>query len=336
MAFLRNMTIEINGSKAWNKTVTTDSQESQGLKWISLIILLGIIFFNLLVVVLLISRNPKSRMRFFVTNLAIADFCVGVFFVLPETLFNWFDVPWNPYVCYIYYVYFSMVPFYVSTYAIVVLSIDRAYVIVRPLAAASKGKLYRYGMALSAWVIGSILAIPYGVFGTYNEEDIYCMHDAPSLVFLYADLTTIIILPIVIVTVCYIVIIFTIRGRERNGFLRGKNNDTDNGSDTNVRNRSISKAKIRTIKLLCVVVFAYIICWAPITIAAVITHHGIAEYGLWFQILYLLAPVNSLANPLVFLIFNQKMFRSKKNKTKKKVFSGTTFKTETETISLGS
>ncbi|XP_063411810.1 cardioacceleratory peptide receptor-like [Mytilus trossulus] len=275
-------------------------------------------------------------MQFFVINLAIADCCVGLLFVLPETLFNGFDVPWNLYVCYIYYVYFSMVPFYVSTYAIVVLSIDRAYVIVRPLAAASKGKPYRYGMALSAWIIGCILAIPYGVFGTYSEEKVYCKHDSPSLVLLYADLTTIIILPIGIITVCYIVIIITIRGRERNGFLRGKNNDADNGCDTNVRNNSISKAKIRTIKLLCVVVCAYVICWAPITIAAVLMHHGIAEYGLWFQILYVLAPVNSLANPLVFLIFNQKMFRSKTNKTKKKVFSGTIFKTETETLSLGS
>ncbi|XP_063411688.1 cardioacceleratory peptide receptor-like [Mytilus trossulus] len=335
MAFRSNMTIQINGSML-NKTATNDTIQSQGLKWISLIILLGILFFNLLVVMLLVSRNHKSRMRFFVINLAFADFCVGVFFVLPETLFNWFDVPWNPYVCYIYYVYFSMVPFYVSTYAIVVLSIDRAYVIVRPLAAASKGKLYRYGMALSAWIIGCTLAIPYGVFGTFNEEDIYCTHITPSLVLLYADLTTIIILPIGIITVCYIVIIITIRGRERNGFLRGKNNDADNGCDTNVRNNSISKAKIRTIKLLCVVVCAYIICWAPITIAAVLMHHKIAEYGLWFQILYLLAPVNSLANPLVFLIFNQKMFRSKTNKTKKKVFSGTTFKTKTETLSLGS
>ncbi|XP_052079501.1 cardioacceleratory peptide receptor-like [Mytilus californianus] len=334
MAFVRNLTIQINGSKTLNETASNDTLQPQFLKWISLIILLGIIFFNLLLVVLLISRNPKSRMRFFVTNLAIADFCVGILFVLPETLFNWFNVPWNPYVCYIYYVYFSMVPFYVSTYAIVVLSIDRAYVIVRPLAAASKGKKYRYGLALSAWVIGCILAIPYGVFGKYDEEDAYCLHESPTLVLLYSDLSTIIIIPIIVITVCYIVIIITIRGRERNGFLQGKNNESDNGCDTYVRNRSISKAKIRTIKLLCIVVCAYIICWAPITIAAILTHHGIAEYGLWFMVLYILAPVNSLGNPLVFLIFNQKMFRSKKKKTNKKVFSGTTFKSETETLAL--
>ena len=111
-----------------------------------------------------------------------SDLCVGMLFVLPETLFNWFDVSWNPYACYILYVYFSMVPFYVSTYAIVVLSIDRAYVILKPFASASKGKIYRYGMAMSSWMIGCILAIPYGVFGTYSEEEVYCLHEAPSLV----------------------------------------------------------------------------------------------------------------------------------------------------------
>ncbi|XP_063411331.1 cardioacceleratory peptide receptor-like [Mytilus trossulus] len=186
--FLRNMTFQMtfqkNGSKAWNETATIDEQESQGLKykWISLAILIGIIFFNLLVLVLLILRNSKSRLRFFVINLAIADFCVGVFFVLPETLFYWFDVSWNPYACYILYVYFSMVPFYVSTYAIVVLLIDRTYAILKPFASASKGKLYRYGLALFSWVIGCIFAIPYGVFGTYSEDEVYCFHEAPSLV----------------------------------------------------------------------------------------------------------------------------------------------------------
>ncbi|CAG2192628.1 unnamed protein product [Mytilus edulis] len=115
----------------------------------------------------------------FVANLAFADLCVGIFYVLPETLFNRFEVKWNPHVCYMYYAYFSMVPFYVSTYAIVVLSIDRAYVIVKPLAAASKGNTYRYGLALSSWITGCVLAIPYGVFGLYTEDN-SCGHKFPN------------------------------------------------------------------------------------------------------------------------------------------------------------
>lgn len=82
------------------------------------------------------------------------------------------------------------------------------------------------------------------------------------------------------------------------------------------------------IPLFFVFIFpAYLICWAPVTIAAILTHHDIiVKPGLWYQILYLLAPLNSLANPLVFLIFNTKMFLSKTHKTKTRVVSGTALK----------
>ncbi|CAG2192627.1 GPR154 [Mytilus edulis] len=322
--------ITINWSIILNKATESSIEiiDQKGLKWISLLILLGIIFLNILVVVLLVSRKPKSRMRFFVANLAIADLCVGMLFVLPETLFNWFDVSWNPYACYILYVYFSMVPFYVSTYAIVVLSIDRAYVILKPFASASKRKIYRYGMAMSSWMIGCILAIPYGVFGTYSEEEVYCSHEAPSLVMLYLDLCTIIIIPLLIISVCYIIIIIKLCERKRCEIILNK--DSDDDCDIDVKHPATTKAKVRTIKLVCVVFFAYIICWSPITIAAIMLHHNLAHYGLWFVVLYMLAPLNSLVNPLVFLIFNQKMFRHKK----KKGFSRTTFDAETQRVTL--
>ncbi|VDI10178.1 Hypothetical predicted protein [Mytilus galloprovincialis] len=221
-----------------------------------------------------------------------------------------------------------MVPFYVSTYAIVVLSIDRAYVIVKPLTAASKGNRYRYGLALSSWIAGCVLAIPYGVFGLYTEDPNRCGHKFPNeLVILYADIFSIIILPVILISVCYIIIIITIRRRERNGIMQHKHRDLDKDCGIDARDKSISKAKIRSIKLLCVVVFAYLICWAPVTIAAILTHHDIiVKPGLWYQILYLLAPLNSLANPLVFLIFNTKMFLSKTHKTKTRVVSGTALK----------
>ncbi|VDI10179.1 Hypothetical predicted protein, partial [Mytilus galloprovincialis] len=252
-------------------------------------------------------------------TLAFADLCVGIFFVLPETLFNWFEVQWNSYVCYIYYVYFSMVPFYVSTYAIVVLSIDRAYVIVKPLAAASTGNTYRYGLALSAWIIGCLLAIPYGVFGLYTEDNNWCQQTFPNkLVILYADLSSIIIIPVIVITVCYIIIIITIRRREMNGFMQQRNNNSHEACSADARDTRISKAKIKSIQLLFVVVFAYILCWAPITIAAILLYHNNEEKGLWFQVLYLLAPLNSLANPLVFLIFNKKILLSKTKKRRQK------------------
>ncbi|XP_063412690.1 cephalotocin receptor 2-like [Mytilus trossulus] len=104
--------------------------------------------------------------------------------------------------------------------------------------------------------------------------------------------------------------------------MQQKDKDSHKACRTDARDTSISKAKIRSIQLLFVVVFAYITCWAPVTVAGILLHHEIAEKGLWNQVLFLLAPLNSLANPLVFLIFNKKMFLSKTKKTKTKVMNG--------------
>ncbi|XP_063417262.1 uncharacterized protein LOC134699772 isoform X2 [Mytilus trossulus] len=179
--------VTVNWSIIVNKTYKSSVEmiDEKGLKWISLIILLGIIFLNILVVVLLVSRKPKSRMRFFVANLAIA------------------------------------------------------------------GKLYRYGLAMSSWMIGCILAIPYGVFGTYNEEEVYCSHEAPSLVMLYLDLCTIIIIPLLIISVCYIIIIIKLCERKRGEIILDK--DSDDDCDIDVKHQATTKAKVRTIKLVCVV-----------------------------------------------------------------------------------
>ncbi|XP_076088729.1 cardioacceleratory peptide receptor-like [Mytilus galloprovincialis] len=306
---IHNMT---SGNVSFNQTTEDVPTNSDlVLKWTSFLIFLGIICSNIVVIVLLHIGDRKSRMGFFVANLAIADFSVGLLYVLPDTLFNRFNVPWNQHLCYISYVYFSQVPFYVSTYAIVVISIDRAYVIVKPLAAASKGKHYRYGLALSAWVIGCIVAIPYGVQGRFIEKTRECRHELPSLGFVYSDLCTIIVIPVIVISICYILIIIKIRRRETCGLIKVKNNQPGLDINRSIQITAISKAKIKTIKLLLVVVFVYIICWAPITIDSLLLNLKGIEGGTWSIVLYVLAPINSLANPLVFLIFNQKMFRRK-------------------------
>ncbi|VDI39287.1 Hypothetical predicted protein, partial [Mytilus galloprovincialis] len=128
MDIIHNMT---SGNVTYNQTTEDVPTNSDlVLKWTSFLIFLGIICSNIVVIVLLHIGDRKSRMGFFVANLAIAD---------------------------------------------------RAYVIVKPLAAASTGKHYRYGLALSAWVIGCIIAIPYGVQGRFIEKTGECRHELPSL-----------------------------------------------------------------------------------------------------------------------------------------------------------
>ena len=70
-----------------------------------------------------------------------------------------------------------MVEYYVSTFAIVVLTLDRLFVILRPMSSVSKGKKYRYGLGVSAWVFGLVLGIQYAVHMKYDDEESYCSHE---------------------------------------------------------------------------------------------------------------------------------------------------------------
>ncbi|XP_076088645.1 cardioacceleratory peptide receptor-like [Mytilus galloprovincialis] len=310
MEFYNNTTTHINHS---NGTSYKSEQYKVILKWISFVIFLGIITFNTLVIVLLLSRKKKTRMGFFVTNLAISDLCLGLFYVFPELVFNKFGVPWNTYVCYIVYAFLSQWAVYVSIYAIVVMSIDRLYVIVRPLSAASKGQKYRFGLASIAWITGAVLAVQYAVH--IKMWKIFCYHSIPYMeAMLYIDATIIIIIPVIVIVICYTGIIITIRRREKRGFIPANSSDTVSTDEIIPKDRVISNAKIKTIKLLLVVVCVYILCWTPIFVDAYLQFYANIQAGLIYNVLYTFAPLNSLANPLVFLIFNFKMFRSKKKK----------------------
>ncbi|XP_052079506.1 cardioacceleratory peptide receptor-like [Mytilus californianus] len=327
MEYYNNTTTHSNHS---NGTSNTSDHNKAILKWISFVIFLGIIAFNTLVIVLLLSRKKKTRMGFFVTNLAIADLCLGLFFVFPELVFSHFGVPWNKYVCYIVYAYFSQFAVYVSIYAIVVLSIDRLYVIVRPLSAASKGQKYRFGLASAAWIIGALLAIQYVVhIKTWKTS---CFHIFPYReAIIYIDASIIIVIPVIIIVICYTGIIITICRREKRGFVPANRSDTASTEEIISKNKVISSAKIKTIKLLLVVVCVYILCWTPIFVDAFLQFYGNIGTGLVYKVLYTFAPLNSFANPLVFLIFNFKMFRSNKKKTDSHLMHMNTMKT-----SLGS
>ncbi|VDH88971.1 Hypothetical predicted protein [Mytilus galloprovincialis] len=239
MEFHNNTTTHSNHS---NGTSYTSEHYKVILKWISFVIFLGIISFNSLVIVLLLSRKKKTRMGFFVSNLAIS-----------ELVFNKFGVPWNKYVCYIVYAFLSQWAVYVSIYAIVVMSIDRLYVIVRPLSAASKGKKYRFGLASVAWITGAVLAVQYAVH--IISWKTVCVHFIPYMeAMIYIDATIIIIIPVIIIVICYTGIIITIRRREKRGFIPANRSDTVATDEVIPKDRVISNAKIKTIKLLLVVV----------------------------------------------------------------------------------
>ncbi|CAG2196165.1 GPR154 [Mytilus edulis] len=335
---LGNHTCSNNSYTDYNTDI---SSLYSSLKWIALCLLIGILSMNIIVISLLFASKRKSRMGFFVKNLAFSDLAVGLFFLLPETTFNWFEYEWTKYICYMYYGYFSMVAYYASTFSIVVLSVDRLYVIMRPVSTVSNGRVYRYGLALSAWIMALILGIHYAVYIKFYEDDGTCGHEFEyPKVILYFDVLVMLVLPIFTITICYILIFVTISRRHRGGFVVSKrkhNSTNESEGEIQGKDKIITTAKIKTIKLLFVVVITYILCWAPITVAAFLNHYDVisvsdnATENVVFQVLYLFAPLNSLVNPMIFLLFNRKMFVRKR----KVLYDYSSRRTSIPMISLG-
>lgn len=60
------------------------------------------------------------------------------------------------------------------------------------------------------------------------------------------------------------------------------------------------------------------LCWTPIIVAAFLDYYDVVTVGgdetIIYSTLFVFAPINSFSNPLIFLLFNRKMFFLKKNK----------------------
>ncbi|CAG2184672.1 unnamed protein product [Mytilus edulis] len=135
---------------------------------------------------------------------------------------------------------------------------------------------------------------------------------------------------IIVFNTLVIMLLFRTKKKSRMGFfvqnlaIAGATNIKSDRSKKLRCSNVIAKAKIKTIKLLFVVVTAYIVCWTPVCVGTSLLVWGKIEYGTTYRLLDVLAPLNSLVNPLVFLLFNRKMFKENV-KTLKKIYIIGTF-----------
>lgn len=338
-AFRRNSSYLDNDTVYFNMNNTTMQHANNTViteinKWIAVTILFWIIVLNCSIFILLYARKKHSRMAFFVKNLAIADLSVGLVYLFPEILIQRFHVGWRDETCYIF-LGLKMLPIYCSTFAIVILTLDRMYVIVRPLTSATRGVKYRFGLAGSTWLLSGLLSIPYLTHVTFTSTGkcIYTFTNVKAMVM--SDVIINLIIPVIIMGVCYIVIISAIMRRQRNTFLVQNVQTLWQKTEKGAPDKQlITRAKIRTIKLLLIVVIAYIVCWTPTCVGVSLNVWKVIDIGPVFQMLFVLAPLNSAMNPLVFLLFNRKMFKKRQKttfnlRTLNRAFSSTNHSTRT-------
>ncbi|XP_074604584.1 cardioacceleratory peptide receptor-like isoform X2 [Brevipalpus obovatus] len=226
---------------------------------------------------------------------------------------------------------------YGSTYVLVSLSIDRYDAITHPLNFTSRARRAKF-LITAAWSLSALLSVPQLVLSRIELKSGYpqCGIELASAqhwqIYVTLIFVSVFLIPAIIISACYSLIVHTIwkesrlmgssrkRLRQLNGSVDGnRNGKNTDGKLTGFESAEIDfkrvssrgvipRAKIKTVKMTLVIVFAFIICWTP--------------YFLWdllqvFQFIpdtettrpittfiQSMAPLNSAANPLIYCLFS--------------------------------
>ncbi|GLV39252.1 Crustacean cardioactive peptide receptor [Carabus blaptoides fortunei] len=231
------------------------------------------------------NKSRKSRMNFFIKQLAIADLTVGLISVLTDIIWR-MTVTWHAgnVACKLIRFLQATVT-YSSTYVLVALSIDRYDAITHPMNFTGSWRRAR-ALVISAWIISIIFSIP-EIF-LFEEKPIegqlQCWIELqPWQWRVYMTLITVALLiaPAIIISACYTVIVRTIWSKSKllvpmavthhpqqhqhqhqasrrsrcaqRAMRQYEENDTRRASSRGI----IPKAKIKTVKMTFVIVFDY-------------------------------------------------------------------------------
>ncbi|XP_051171937.1 cardioacceleratory peptide receptor-like [Leptopilina boulardi] len=266
---------------------------------------------------LLMGKRRKSRMNFFIKQLAFADLMVGLISVLTDIIWRT-TVTWyaGNIACKLIR-FMQAIVTYSSTYVLVALSIDRYDAITRPMNFTGSWRRAHILIA-SAWGLSTIFSSP--MIFLYEEKlvqgKLQCWIELGSPLYwrIYMSLVsiTIFILPTFIIGGCYLVIVVTIWS-QGNVIQEGPTREIRRASSRGL----IPRAKIKTVKMTFVIVFVFILCWSPYIIFDLLQVYGhvpatqtniaVATF------IQSLAPLNSAANPIIYCLFSTPFCKNIRN-----------------------
>ncbi|KAM6156446.1 neuropeptide S receptor [Erethizon dorsatum] len=258
------------------------------------------------------KRKRKSRMTFFVTQLAITDTFTGLFNILTDIIWQFtgeFLVP--DLVCRVVR-YLQVVLLYASTY-VMSLSIDRYHAIVYPMKFL-QGERQAKVLIGVAWSLSFLFSIPtLIIFGkrTLSNGEVQCWALWPDDSYWTPYMTVVAFLvyfiPLTIISIIYGIVIRTI-------WMKSKAPETviSNCSDGKLCTSYNSKAKVKAIKYSIIIVLAFIICWSPYFLFDMLDNFNLLpdtkERFYTSVIIQNLPALNSAINPLIYCAFSSSIY----------------------------
>uniref|UniRef100_A0A8C3KPE4 Arginine vasopressin receptor 1B n=1 Tax=Calidris pygmaea TaxID=425635 RepID=A0A8C3KPE4_9CHAR len=259
-------------------------------------------------------RRKMSRMHLFILHLGLTDLGVALFQVLPQMIWEVTYRFLGPDPLCRAVKYLQVLSMFASTYMLIVMTLDRYMAVCHPLRTLQQPSRQAYVMIGATWLLSCLLSLPQIFIFSLREVrqgsgvlDCWADFRYPWGARAYITWTTlcIFILPVGILTVCYSLICYEICKN-----LKGKTQSGGPGTRGPTSGvRTISRAKIRTVKMTFVIVVAYVACWAPF--------FSMQMWSVWdedapddestnvaFTITMLLASLSSCCNPWIYMFFS--------------------------------
>ncbi|CAL8405271.1 unnamed protein product [Arctogadus glacialis] len=280
-------------------------------------------------VLLAMSRTPRkrSRVHLFIKHLSLADLVVAFFQVLPQLCWEITFRFYGPDILCRVVKHLQVLGMFASTYMMVMMTLDRYIAICHPMQTLQQPTRRAYIMIASTWLCSLALSLPqYLIFSlsevTAGSEVYDCWGHfvQPWGVRAYITWITtgIFLVPVTVLVLCYGFICRAIwrnvqyktrKGPVGAGVSNGHRTNGLLGKSSVSSISTISRAKLRTVKMTFVIVVAYVVCWAPFFI--------VQMWSVWDEtfsyadsentavaLSALLASLNSCCNPWIYMLFS--------------------------------
>ncbi|XP_056376416.1 neuropeptide S receptor isoform X2 [Hyla sarda] len=240
-------------------------------------------------------RRRKSRMTFFVTQLAITDALTGLISILTDIIWRFTGDFLAPDIVCRVIRYLQVVLLYASTYVLVSLSIDRYHAIIHPMKFL-QGERQAKVLIVVAWTLSFLFSTPtLIIFGKYKlaNGEIQCWALWPDESYWKPYMTIVSFLvyfiPLLIISVIYFIVIRTIWAK--------------------------SKAHAVIVSNCS----AFIFCWSPYFLFDILDNYEMlpmTKERIYASVIIQNLPVlNSAVNPIIYCVFSNRHCRLSRDRS---------------------